>query len=324
MAPKTPMSKRPAGLQRLSPGVYRNQQGQLTNNAGRPMNGGARPQAMPGAQAGQLAQQPPPGGFASGMGAGLGVALDSRASQGMQGQLAPMQEGYERQGFGMGAGIGKGPAYVPVQQYPGLGGFGQGAGIVREGMGGQWNGMQEAPFGPPSQELMNQARSRAEAIRGGGMVTMDYNPQREALVEEYLGQMGGRPQPPTWGGQGFNGGFGSGAPDYAAQLAQAMAYEQQRVPANPGMQSSFQGAIQGAGQGFGMGNGPAPMPRPNGPMTRPPAPMRPQGDGRDRRFPGQQIATRPPAPLPRNTPQGPIPQPRQVQKGVPALLRRGR
>lgn len=307
MAPKTPMNKRPAGLQRLSPGVYRNQQGQLTNNAGRPMNGGARPQAMPGAQAGQLAQQPPFGGFASGMGAGLGAALDSRASQGMQGQRAPMQEGYERQGFGMGAGIGKGPAYVPEQQYPGLGGFGQGM------------AMPQAPFSPPSQELMDQARSRAEAIRGGGMVTMDYNPQREALVEEYLGQMGGRPQPPTWGGQQFNGGFGSGVSDYTAQLSQGMAYEQQRA-AN----LATQGALQGAGQGFGMGNRPAPMPRPDGPMTRPPAPMRPQGDGRDRRFPGQQIATRPPAPLPRNTPQGPIPQPRQVQKGVPALLRRGR
>ena len=159
---------------------------------------------------------------------------------------------------------------------------------------------------------------------------MDYNPQREALVDQYLGDMKGgqqyMPGSPDMGQTGIvaSAPFGGAQGGYADQMRQQM--------------EALRGAQNGA-MGGGFGAPPSPMTPPptqvvtggmaqgiaagigGAPMARPPAPMRPQGDGRDRRFAQPQV--RPPAPLPPGTPSGPIATP-QRPGGIQGLLRRGR
>jgi hypothetical protein len=331
MAPKTALTRRPSKPQvstavpkpqRLSPGVYRGAGGELTNSAGRPLPGGSRPPTMnPGQRgAGSAPMQPTPdmqmptgvpggfqqgSGFQQGMGAGLGAAIGAGMDQSRFLQPYPMPQ----QGGGFGGGFAEG-----------LGGYGKGPAFNQPGN-----------FGPPSQELMDIARQRAEAINRGDMVTMDYNPQREALVDQYLGDMKGgqqyMPGSPDMTATGIanpNPFGGVRDPGYYDQMRQQM--------------EAFRGAQNGA-MGGGFGAPPSPMTPPptqavtggmaqgivsgigGAPMARPPAPMRPRGDGRDRRFAQPQV--RPPAPLPPGTPSGPIATP-QRPGGIQGLLRRGR
>ena len=343
MATKTALTRRPSKPQvsiavpkpqRLSPGVYRGAGGELTNSAGIPLRGGPRRPTMTPDQrtaidaaiggAGNLPMPTtPPGGVAQGIGAGLGAAI--------------------------GAGMDKGPNTRFIQPYPGPlqgGGFapGQDTGDYRrfaDGFGQGLGGFGKGPafntpesYGPPSPELADMARSRAEAINRGDMVTMDYNPQREALVDQYLNEMrGGQTYAPgspdmTRTGIANPSPFGGNLYDM---------YQQQRL-----QQDAMSGALGAANMaqgGIGMGIGaPAPMAPPTqsvtggmaqgiaaglggAPVKRPMAPNRPMGDGRDRRFAQPQV--RPPAPLPPGTPMGPIPTP-QRPRGIQGVLRRGR
>jgi len=251
-------------------------------------------------------------GFQQGMGAGLGAAIGAGMDQSRFIQPYPMPQ----QGGGFGGGFAEG-----------LAGYGKGPAFNQPGN-----------FGPPSQELMDMARQRAEAINRGDMVTMDYNPQREALVDQYLGDMKGgqqyMPGSPDMTATGIanpNPFGGVRDPGYYDQLRQQM--------------EQFRGG-QGLSQGGGLANGVAqgigsfaPMTPPlsqsvtggmaqgiaagmgGAPMARPPAPMRPRGDGRDRRFAQPQV--RPPAPLPPGTSTGPIAT-SQRPGGIQGLLRRGR
>jgi hypothetical protein len=154
-----------------------------------------------------------------------------------------------------------------IQQNGGMSGMGG-------GMGGMGGGM-----GQPQPGLEEIARSRAEAIARGDSVTMDYNPEREALVNQYLQQMGRpqvggingmtkpntvsgtlqrgptpRPNPFEGMGQAFGQGFGQGM-GVGAQAPQdigapgSVSGMLQRGPAprpNP-----FQGFAQGIGRGLG-------------------------------------------------------------------------
>ena len=197
---------------RLSPGVYRDNQGRLVGQGGRPLP--QQPQRPP------MQQQPlrpiewspqQPGQQ------GKGPARDvyTPLPQPPMG-LKPLQPDYTG-GTGdynrmpstpgnMGGGIGKdytgNPAdYNRLPSIPGYTGDGVRGGI---GMGQQQSGLEQI------------ARSRAEAIARGDMVTMDFNPEREALVNQYLQEMGQRP-PGGMGGPvnypagnmgGMNGGMG--------------------------------------------------------------------------------------------------------------------
>jgi len=268
---KAPGSKLAQGLQRVSPGVYRNAAGQLTNSGGkampgqesrvprpstgvmqgvaqgagaamggrqmgggnsraprpltgRPMGGGMRPQ-MGGGMAEAIGA-----GMGAGMGSAMGGGMEQRFNdmmqrfggpkddQTMQAEAAAMarQAAMEQAGFGPIDHSQQGPMGGTYDDFRGGQGGGMG-GITGGFAGGIFNNGRPVEGGQqPGLEEM--ARSRAEAISRGDMVTMDYNPQREALVNQYLQQM--------QGGQG-------------AQAGQAAA-----------------GMAQGFGQGFGMGKGP--------------------------------------------------------------------
>ena len=245
---KAPGSKLAQNLQRVSPGVYRNASGQLTNSGGRPMPG--QPSRTPspsvgaiqgvargaGAAAGAalgggrgMPQGGGPRGMLEGVAQGAGAAFgdkmgrpsnpnfqqqfeDMRRNFGQtdqqigglydQARLAEMAGGFAG---GMGQGFGGGMDDMQGQASQAATGaaqgFGQGLGM---GMGGQ----------QPS--LEQQARSRAEAIARGDMVTADYNPEREALVNQMLPGirqnmpqgMGKGPAPlPQNMGQGFGMGI---------------------------------------------------------------------------------------------------------------------
>lgn len=301
---KAPGSKLAQNLQRVSPGIYRNAAGQLTNSGGRPMPGqasrvpspsvgaiegaargagaamgggrGAMPQGGGMAQRIGAGMRPPMGGrggvlegIAQGAGAGLGASMGGNYLPGapmggrgaMQGQFndlmqrfqgpkdpQTMQAEYEAfrqqeqalRGANMGAGFGGEAAGMAQQIGAGFGdmqgqasqaalsgaqGFGQGFG---GGMGGQ----------QPS--LEQQARSRAEAIARGDMVTMDYNPQREEMVNQILQGMGRGPASlPQSMGQGF--GMGMAAQQRPGTVSGLL----QRGPAP--RPNSFQNMMQGFG-----------------------------------------------------------------------------
>lgn len=81
-------------------------------------------------------------------------------------------------------------------------GFGQGIGIGK---------------GIPEGGVTEEARSRAETLAGGGVVTQDFHPERDALVDQYLEQMRqGQPMQsapmgaPYQPGRGFGQGLGQG------------------------------------------------------------------------------------------------------------------
>lgn len=293
---KTALSKRPT---RLSPGVYRGPGGELTNRAGKPLGGGRRPSSNVPPQGALAPEMPMPTG-----------AMDRSA--------APVELGYQEQPY----------LDSPNAFQQGFGGAASGIGAGLVGANKYTYGSPtDAPSLPPSQQLQDVARQRAEAMSRGEMVTMDYNPQREALVEQYLNEMrGGQVYAPgspdmTRTGIAYQNPFGGNIYD---------GYQQQRLQ---------QDAMSGARGGFGVGIGaPAPMAFPTqsvtggmpqgvaaglggGPMRRPPAPMRPRGDGRDRRFPQPQV--RPLAPLPPSAPAGQISTPQRPQR-LSGFLRRGR
>ena len=236
---------------RLSPGVYRDSQGRLVGQGGRPLQ--QQPQRPPMQQ---LPQRPPMQQLPPQLGQqGKGPARDvyTPLPQPPMG-LKPQQPDYtggtgdynrmpftlgnevdrelsldmgledykRRYGMGggeygvmpaipslpsnMGGGIGKdytgNPAdYNRLPSIPGYTGDGVRGGI---GMGQQQSGLEQI------------ARSRAEAIARGDRVTTDFNPEREALVNRYLQEMGQRP-PGGMGGPvnypagnmgGMNGGRG--------------------------------------------------------------------------------------------------------------------
>ena len=259
-ATKTALSKAPGAklaqnLQRVSPGVYRNASGQLTNSGGRPMPGqasrvpspsvGAIQGATRGANAAVGGRAPagrqrgvmegiaqgiggrngnPRGmleGAAQGMGAAFGGGMGGMpaGSAGMAGQVAgDYLEGMDSEGRVMGGGFGQGlgrnmndmmqrfngpkdpqtlqaeyQAFLEQQRATGAANmgeqFGGMAGGFAQGMG-QGFGMGKGPAQPG---LEDQARARAEAIARGDSVTMDYNPERERMVDQFLGQMGRGP-----------------------------------------------------------------------------------------------------------------------------------
>lgn len=133
-----PSAKAP--LQRLSPGVYRDAEGRLTNSAGRLR----RPErAQPDYRFDE-------GGAPGRMGEALGEALPKPGPR----RPAP---------------LGTQPGTPTDQIRPGapLGEF-----------AGSQNGLD------PS--ILELARRRAETIRSGGIVTADYNAQRDRLVNEML------------------------------------------------------------------------------------------------------------------------------------------
>lgn len=119
---------RQAPLKRLSPGVYRDAQGRLTNSAGRPM---------------RAEDRRPDYRFDNG---------------GVPGRMADA----------LGSTAPQGPATRPP-----------------------------APLGPTPQGfdpgLLQEAMRRAEAIRSGGVVSADYNPERDKLVNQILGRQPGGP-----------------------------------------------------------------------------------------------------------------------------------
>lgn len=125
---------RKAPLQRLSPGVYRDASGRLTNSSGRPMRAeDRRPDyrfdfgGVPGkmGEAVGMPQQPTSPGR-------LGDIVDDR----------------------------------PLDQRDRIG-------LPRS-------------TNPDYERLYQEAKERAEAIRSGGMVTYDYNPERDRMVQELL------------------------------------------------------------------------------------------------------------------------------------------
>ena len=171
---------------RLSPGVYRDGQGRLVGQGGRPLQ--QQPQRPP------MQQQPQPIEWSPQQPGqqGKGPARDvyTPLPQPPMG-LKPLQPDYT-------GGTGD---YNRLPSIPGYTGDGVRGGI---GMGQQQSGLEQI------------ARSRAEAIARGDMVTMDFNPEREALVNQYLQGMGQRP-PGGMGGPvnypagnmgGMNGGMG--------------------------------------------------------------------------------------------------------------------
>lgn len=111
------------------------------------------------------------------------------------------------------------------------GGMGQGVGAAlrgaTQGIGaGMGGGMRAQPRG-----LEDVARQRADAINRGGMVTMDYNPEREALTNQYLEELrrGDRQLSPMPGdvAQGFlqapQGSMFQGGQGFGQMMNQGMA-----------------------------------------------------------------------------------------------------
>lgn len=212
---------------RLSPGVYRDSQGRLVGQGGRPLQ--QQPQRPP------MQQLPPQLGQQ-----GKGPARDvyTPLPQPPMG-LNPLQPDYTG-GIGdynrmpsMPGSIDGGRydsrlAVMPnIPSMPGnanqvmldrlnarAGGAGNDLGFnnIGRGMGG---GMGQQQPG-----LEQIARSRAEAIARGDMVTMDFNPEREALVNQYLQEMGRRPPGGMGGGismvkqplNNMGGGINTGLP----------------------------------------------------------------------------------------------------------------
>lgn len=317
MAPKkTAMTRQPSKLQRLSPGVYRGADGGLADRSGRPINQRFRPptQSVTGGRpAGN-----PAGSFLDGITAGIGGAIG-----GGKMPMEPNKYGREPNVFiqpypGVGRPDRQGPPNVFAQPYPGV------------NRGGQ-----------PQPNLDQIARERARAISEGGMVTMDYNPERERLVDQYLREM----NPPRPAGGSFINDMMS-EPGYSDSMGEQM------QNAATGLVAPWSQEIQdreAATRGNPMSAGRVPFPRPviNGgygdglaagvaagvgaglggnmptmaPGFRAPAPIRPRGDGRDRRFP--QPAVRPPLPMD-NQQRRPTPmdyQPYQPAVRPPAPMR---
>lgn len=220
-ATKTALSKAPGAklaqnLQRVSPGVYRNASGQLTNSGGRPMPGQASRVPSPSVGAIQGAARAAragldgygkggmgaargvlegaargiggsigggrnmPGGFNQGMAQGIGAAFGGNMGEQSDFgyQLTPDQMEQTRQA--------EYQAFVEQQRAMGAANMGEQlggmAGGFAQGMG-QGFGMGKGPAQPGLEE---QARARAEAIASGGAVSMDYNQQRDALVNQML------------------------------------------------------------------------------------------------------------------------------------------
>lgn len=129
----------------------------------------------------------------------------------------------------------------------------------RPGMVGIGQGLRQ------QRPLQDVARERADTINRGGMVTMDYNPEREALVNQYLEQMRsgqmqapGMNRPQVMPGQVIPQGFGQGAaagmgqnPGLLDQYNQNMMMGQQNM-ATQQLRQPLQGMNQGL-MGFGQG-----------------------------------------------------------------------
>lgn len=187
---------------RLSPGVYRDSQGRLVGQGGRPLQ--QQPQRPPmQQQPPQLGQQgkgpardvytplpqPPMGlkplqpdytggtGDYNRMPSMLGNEKDSEVSSDMG-----LEESTRR--FGLMPNIPSTPGNANQVMLDRLNAR---AGGMGNGMGQQQPGLEQ------------EARSRAEAIARGDMVTADFKPEREALVNRYLQEMGQRPS----GGMGM-------------------------------------------------------------------------------------------------------------------------
>ena len=207
----------------------------------------------------------------------------------------------------------RGPPNVFIQPYPGPG--------DRRGDPNVF--IQPYPGVRPQPNLDQIARERAQAINQGGMVTMDYNPERERLVNQYLNEMRSQPvmAPPF-----INDMIPEEGNPYAPKaptrgggfLAPRPGYEAIQRDDLEEMDRLRRGIADGMGAGIGGVF--------NQPGTRAPAPMRPMGDGRDRRFP--QPTIRPPAPLqeqyqPMTRPPAPMRQPYQPAVRPPAPLPAG-
>lgn len=188
---------------RLSPGVYRDSQGRLVGQGGRPLQ--QQPQRPP------MQQQPPQLGQQ-----GKGPARDvyTPLPQPPMG-LKPLQPDYTG-GTGdynrMPSMLGNEAADRDLSFDMGLEESTRRFGLMpnipstpgnanqvmldrlNARAGGMGNGMGQQQPG-----LEQEARSRAEAIARGDMVTADFKPEREALVNRYLQEMGQRP-PGNMGG----------------------------------------------------------------------------------------------------------------------------
>lgn len=187
---------------RLSPGVYRDSQGRLVGQGGRPLQQQPRrpPMQQQPPQLGQQGKgpardvytplpQPPMGlkplqpdytggtGDYNRMPSMLGNEKDSEVSSDMG-----LEESTRR--FGLMPNIPSTPGNANQVMLDRLNAR---AGGMGNGMGQQQPGLEQ------------EARSRAEAIARGDMVTADFKPEREALVNRYLQEMGQRPS----GGMGM-------------------------------------------------------------------------------------------------------------------------
>jgi hypothetical protein len=138
----------------------------------------------------------------------------------VQGQLGDLRQQYEMTDQQM---ADLRSQFDQARQTP-SGGMGQEFGGMPQ-FGGQPNGTMPG--------LEEQARMRAEAMMRGDPVTMDYNPQREEMVNQYLQQMGQQPM----GGMG-----GMNKPGTVSGLLQ-------RGPAQ--RPNPFAGFAQGMGRGLG-------------------------------------------------------------------------
>ncbi len=286
MAPKkTAMTQRPSGLRRLSPGVYRGADGALADSSGRPLNQRFRPPTQSvGGGSPDARYLPGPGrnvpnGLLEGVAAGIGGSLG-------RGGARPTEQDYmpatpDR----------RGPPNVFIQPYPGP------QDSMRYPPGSVGPPLIDDRYSDRPLSLEEEARSRADAIAGGGMVTMDYNPQREALVEQYLDQMrrGGQMQSQPVGG-GYNNVLQQQQAGFAEGFGGALARTKPYPLPMPNMEGGFA----------------KPMPRPQTPMSGGMAQGALQGavQGISAGLGNYQPRVRPPAPLPQNMPMGPIPRPR--------------
>lgn len=343
MAKQSALTKRPSSRGNRDTGRLREMPTQFNNRPGAPLRGG-RP-------------APNPTDFVGGIAAGIGGRVPP---QGREAQWTPLPPTARPQagrpgdvlsgvaaGFGGGlGGYDRGEPNVFIQPYPGPGDRRGPPNVFAQpfpGVGGNQPNLEQI------------ARERANAIASGGMVTMDYNPERERLVEQYLREMQQKPQ--TGGGfindvipeegnpyapasPNMRGGFAPALPEYDAiqrgNRAQMDILRGIAQGAGAGLGGDMQGGSRFPTQSVTGGMNPGIMDAVGGrgPAIRPPAPIRPVGDGRDRRFPQPQARppvplsqqyqpqVRPPAPLPQGAGMGPIPS--GMGGGFRDLFRLGR
>lgn len=190
-------------LERVSPGVYRNRKGDLVTAGGRalprpaqppaPQPGDYRPAVFPGQQPQEFIQPPP------------NVPVQPWEQMGgFQPGIRPaMQTPYDRYRFALqqqnGQDVGQQATQLADQQNPPINyprsnmqppdmALRQPAGSMPRGslLFQAPEVKQGGPLQDPRAE--QEAQRRADAIRRGEMVTMDYRPERDARVDEILGR----------------------------------------------------------------------------------------------------------------------------------------